>query len=878
MTAIPTGFGSLGTIQDIHLEPTRPYNTFISNRAGNSGNEPPYHKRIRIDNPDYNDDEWTPRYGAQKGRIWLHPSNVFPFSGDAPAPYTNYNIYVKGGVFHRLHRNHQDQTYFDRHQTIFYNGDEYGYGVCRGKELNGQILISDPVLYKDDRPHEFRSNASTDTDDLDPGCRAAHDNRVDTYYACDPPVIGFLGYRLGKDNTDVHWDTFLRIQVNVPVGSTIVGARMTLYTAGSGSTKARLKLLDVDDCPDFDSTAATTHGTLNPLTETDADLLEVSASEAGPVPFGVELKEFLQAFVDRPGYSPGNWMGVKLMSDSTNATSEEIRIHFLPEVPIMRFSLIYREPGYDPHTPPAKPPQLNFYERWDMERQYPIVEGPEMGEWPADGTYGILHAAWNKIADYRLAAEYRYLWFLPVPPISSWYDEEVHGGSPPYGSTAHQAPYPFNECGTYEIPCTLRHSTPYRYQKLGQNSPWVAQGLRACVGHADRSPRPATEPIYMAGCVGYENASVGLAESLIHQYHARTATVKNWFNQSKGWYISYTIYVKAWMAIGDETSFLRLFIPGNDPDNYGPILHWNCWYEMEIVAKYNGPNQETDVANWEQFKSWVNSHENAFGGTITPKAINDNLCNDALLKCAGVNCAMGDVVRPPEAVQEDDCEDLFVTGQKLPCVNDGRISRWYLPFLGSNHPFTPEAGPVIPQMPEYGLFHEFERKVRTDPAGSLDRTDTGWMQVGFQTNMPVISGADAIDTFPKNHIIQMTPFKPLTGDPSPDPGAQVDYKWTDVDNVIGAGAGLEYFVSITDGMSEAAIESAFESMIGLGTQVVEATKTGTAPDVFLLEFIGPLAQVKVDLVVTYYYAETDGDFESEVLDVQNPTGGGIPGP
>lgn len=894
---------SRGTRRFLHLQPLRPYRLICSNAAGNSGNEPPNHKRIRRNTPDilavYTDD-----YGSQRGRVWLHKTNEFPYDTESViGPYENYRVYLKTGVFHRAPRDHTASSIFDRFSTTM-----YGWGKCRSKELNGQILMGDMIVDKVDNPKIHYEYINTRVVEETSCCHTAgyytsatHDPfYVSCYDLIQTGIIVGKASLLGTDFAyhDFACNGYVKCQVNIPPDAILLEATISIYGAEeAGAAYTRLRLLDTDDCDDFGDdvscpdntvTEAYEHALINPwdgLTPADQDLIYVDSPGSGGlvVPLycadGItrfDIRKLVQKFIDRPGYDVGQYMGVAFIDDALNSVGEFFKIPRQQQTPTITITVRWAESDYDPHAKPPRPPKWMSYEKIYNKNDYMIPPSEEMGEnEPSLGTAsGMTTQNWGNIFEDFNASNYKYVIIAPVPNIASWYDPELHGPTPLYGPDAHNAPYSLNQCGSYAVPCSKWRSTPYRYGTLGENN-WIDPGLRVIVGHADKTQLAALEPMYMEGCAGYEASSIGLTESGIQRYEARTETVRVVFSTLHNWYVEYTIYLRAWLVYGDHQSFLHLPInypPDSDPDNYGTIIHWNCWYEQHIECKVYGPDKEDP--KYDEFVAFVAEQENGFGGTVTPRYAK---CNDLLLRCANVKCAMGDIARPPANVQQDDCDDVVEIGRKLPCVEENAISYWYLPELGSNHPVTPAGGPTIPQMPETGLYHEFKRTVFLTPEkDEMDtRTDYGWQQIIFQANHPHIKGGTPIDPFPKNHVMQVTPFSPLTAQLVPDGDyGYVEYEYVDELNKFGLGAGTSFIFAITHGDSAATVESSINT--AFGDTVCSVEKDSSDPDVFIIEWIGTLGAYHIDLNLNFYYAEPDGDFESVIVTIIDGSSGGIP--
>ncbi len=213
----------------------------------------------------------------------------------------------------------------------------------------------------------------------------------------------------------------------------------------------------------------------------------------------------------------------------------------------------------------------------------------------------------------------------------------------------------------------------------------------------------------------------------------------------QGWFVEYTGYVKAWFAV--DSHWLQIasgqpwcFQDGTPGDPYQCIYHWNCWYQGRIDAKWRG---DTDDA---EFAAWIAAHDAGFGATFEPSTAH---CHDPL---AGLclpgdsppeGKAMGDQLWPPAANQDG---DSFGAPPGLvetpPCRTlHGEYSWAYLPELGSNHPTTPIGGPVVPQLPESGLWHETTTVKKLTPDGSTTEEVMGWADLRFVSILPTLSGA-----------------------------------------------------------------------------------------------------------------------------------------
>lgn len=110
-------------------------------------------------------------------------------------------------------------------------------------------------------------------------------------------------------NSDTLRQPFYRWQVSVPAGATIESAYLKVRAGATRAvdTSIRLWLLDYDDCATFYNN--------NPfgsplVTGTDVDWT-LPYFTAGAWYTSPDIKTLVQAFVDRPGYTPGNYLGMR---------------------------------------------------------------------------------------------------------------------------------------------------------------------------------------------------------------------------------------------------------------------------------------------------------------------------------------------------------------------------------------------------------------------------------------------------------------------------------------------------------------------------------------------------------------------------------------
>jgi hypothetical protein len=105
---------------------------------------------------------------------------------------------------------------------------------------------------------------------------------------------------------------FLRWAINVPDGATIQSAYLKVKATGSAGdanpTTVRLQLLDYDNCPSF----ATPGNPYNwAVAAGSVDWQEPGTWTAGTWYTSPDIKTIVQTFIDRAGYSPGNYLGLR---------------------------------------------------------------------------------------------------------------------------------------------------------------------------------------------------------------------------------------------------------------------------------------------------------------------------------------------------------------------------------------------------------------------------------------------------------------------------------------------------------------------------------------------------------------------------------------
>lgn len=119
----------------------------------------------------------------------------------------------------------------------------------------------------------------------------------------DPFVFGHLGVR--------YFRGFCRFAVEIPVGSTIVSADVYFQAADTtaGATTFQIALIDEDSCPDMSHWDAD-QGNMTLVAGTVAWSPEDWVQDVYYTTSGIAA--LVQAFVDRPGYDVGNYIGFRI--------------------------------------------------------------------------------------------------------------------------------------------------------------------------------------------------------------------------------------------------------------------------------------------------------------------------------------------------------------------------------------------------------------------------------------------------------------------------------------------------------------------------------------------------------------------------------------
>ena len=104
--------------------------------------------------------------------------------------------------------------------------------------------------------------------------------------------------------------TGLRWAINIPAGATVLSANITVKAADndSGTYNGKIELFDSDNATDF-SSSFWNRAVYTSAGNVTWDYVDWTVNEWYTSP---EIKTLVQAFIDRPGYSPGNYLGLRI--------------------------------------------------------------------------------------------------------------------------------------------------------------------------------------------------------------------------------------------------------------------------------------------------------------------------------------------------------------------------------------------------------------------------------------------------------------------------------------------------------------------------------------------------------------------------------------
>lgn len=754
--------------QFIHRERLRPYRLFATSAASFYIQDDPlginYYPRQRCqwcDMYDLNCRLYDFREGAQPARVLLHNHRSTP--ARPPALFT--------GTADKFMRSDQCTN----------PATHIGFGPCRAKDSQSQIMMGHLSLTKAVVTGRHHDHIPIDSD---PSAVWARDDQA--YATLGLPATHDYGYCGLRDPSGTppqdHYDWCLRFPIDLPVDAIMLNVRLLLYRffAQTGSCFVKALLLDRDDMGEFVDGTGTEAD--NPRRSNGSGPARLNVVGEGLNGFEIEpgavnsyivipddiIRPMIQAFIDRPGYVPGAYMGIVLESDrdSNITVSNSVPLIGYRSGEDMLPALLasWREAESEEHPKASQPPRLRAYRHYSLTPS-PV---PAQGTWPEictgidAGTVMPAHGGWaepdvvtglsggaaGKIPDVPWASSYRHFFLLPVDPLLAWWNEEDYGAAP-YPSDAHQH-FALEDCETYEIPCYSR-TLPFRYRSLGDSTfPKVKGGIPGIVGFSSPPAQQGYLPVYALStgdCVVGGYAYAGVEENTWRVYSGQTRPKTHVWEADplrRGWSVTYTAFLKAWFVL--DSNFTDICWPQDvQPPGTpaGCMFRWNVWYEIDVRARFGGGADVDDAA----FRSWVNTHAAGFGATVTPRYSH---CNDVFRHCAGVAHGMGDAIWPPEACQntaeasggggEGECAATVYAE----CHHQGDgYSYWYLPDWTSNHIKSPLAGPRIGAYPEYGLYHETACIRKRNAAGSETDTTYTWSRLGLTTNIPWILAVES---------------------------------------------------------------------------------------------------------------------------------------
>lgn len=665
------------------------------------------------------------REGAQPARLLFH--------GHRKAPKRPPMLYT--GTFHKF------WSWADCGEV----GHQFCYGPCRAKPTQGQISLGNLALAR--AAISGRHNERLTVDSADSNVVTTGD---ETYAASGtgnphvPKSIIFGYYDPTGERPLDHYDFVLRFKVELPANAVLLRVRLAgeRTIQQTNSCWVRACLLDRDNMAAFVAGTGTeadnprrdnTNGPerLNiqggDLNRFEIDLNNGSGGQHSwyEIPDDI-IRPIVQAFIQRPGYAPGQYLGIVLASDELNSSQNMAASAYCYGSGSAQLLISWREAGSQGRPKASRPPYLQAYQRFTGTNT-PV---PPEGNWPdyqpgIEAGQLISAAAASKMPDQPYASAYKHFMLLPVQPLGSWWTEEEHGPAP-YPVDAHQK-FPLNECQTYEVPC-FRRVSPWRWRTLGDSVfPKVKGGLRGVVAYSADPAQNGYLPVYaVAGgdCVLGGHHYTAADENTWRIYHGQTqAKTYTWDDDPlhRGWWIRYTAFVRAWFAMDAnwENICQQPGLGGLPGDPHVCMFRWNCWYQIVIRAKID-PRANPEEAG---FRAWILTHEAGFGATVTPRHPH---CNDVLYRCgAGIDKAMGDNVWPPEACQDVAAYDETCTWGdhswnehfRAPCKDAGKgYSWWYLPELNSKFYKSP-IGQFYGAFPEYGLPHETKSTRLIDAPG-----------------------------------------------------------------------------------------------------------------------------------------------------------------
>ncbi|HOI56225.1 MAG TPA: PEP-CTERM sorting domain-containing protein [Phycisphaerae bacterium] len=116
--------------------------------------------------------------------------------------------------------------------------------------------------------------------------------------------------------------SFVRWSVDIPARASIDMALLTCFmNDNTGGLPVRLTLIDSDNCPEL--SAGTNPWGAATVAAATVETLSPAYQNGYWYQFPIELRDLVQAFVNRPGYTPGNYIGliIERINDGTSSSS-----------------------------------------------------------------------------------------------------------------------------------------------------------------------------------------------------------------------------------------------------------------------------------------------------------------------------------------------------------------------------------------------------------------------------------------------------------------------------------------------------------------------------------------------------------------------------
>lgn len=129
---------------------------------------------------------------------------------------------------------------------------------------------------------------------------------------------------------------YMRFPINIPAGATVSNCDLHYHHSTFGAGTITITLINLDDCPAFPNVPGDESGyPVTGTTESDSFLFPVTWQ-------AIDITTLLQAFIDRPGYIPGSYIGIKITSnDQFNCYARD---HATDEAGFLRMSYTAPDP------------------------------------------------------------------------------------------------------------------------------------------------------------------------------------------------------------------------------------------------------------------------------------------------------------------------------------------------------------------------------------------------------------------------------------------------------------------------------------------------------------------------------------------------------